>query len=129
MKKSSALLLILWFLHSLVFAMQINFYPVLEYDLFARLKNFHNQSEVFWARLDSSSEYNVNVSQEITFGPYWKFIVTIRRILRENPEKIKSTIQKRILEMNSQRSDKINAIRFVETNLQGETKTVFDVTL
>ncbi len=96
------------------------------YDLFARIENFQNDKESFLAKTKSDPNFNTDISSQISFDAYWKFIVTVRRMMRENPADLNQAIKNRIEELNQKRDDKIVAIRFVELKGQ-QNKILFEV--
>ena len=127
MKKSSIFLIFLWIIHSLAFVFEWNYFPILSYDLFARPQNFNNSAEYFMAKTGSASSHTVDISKEISFGYYWKFIVTVRRILREDPDRLSQTIKLRIREINENRKDKVESVQFIEISQLGDKKILFEV--
>lgn len=129
MKKSSLFLFLIWTIHVLAFVFQWNFFPILNYDLFSRPQNFNNSAEYFLAKTSSVGSYDVDISKEISFNSYWKFIVTVRRILREDPNRLSQTIKRRIHEINETRTDKIESVQFVEISRTGDKKVLFEVSI
>ncbi len=129
MKKASFFLIFLWTLHLLSFVFKWNYFPLIQYDLFARPQNFNNSAEYFYAKTSTTLNHSIDISQDISFGAYWKFIVTVRRILREDPERLASTLKKRISELNENRKDKIESVQFVEIDKRGLAQILFEVSM
>ncbi len=113
-KNRNWIILLIWVIHSFAFLANENYFPILTYDLFARSKNFNVGQELFMAKLKGESDFSHDISQEISFGFYWKFIVTVRRMIRENPKQLVNAFKMRMDELNQSRSKKIVAVRFVQ---------------
>jgi hypothetical protein len=126
LKSSYKIIILIWILHLYVFVGNINCYPILTYDLFGRINNFHNTKEVFLAKTEGGQSFNQDISSEISFDYYWKFIVTVRRMLRESPQDLDLAFKRRIVELNTNRSVPITAVQFIEFT-GGEQKVLFEV--
>ncbi len=123
--KSYQVVIFLWFLHALSFGFDIRLYPVLNFDLFSRIGSFSSPEERFYARTMLGKIEDI--SQEVSFDFYWKFIVTVRRMMRESQRDLELAFQRRIDELNIAREDKIISIQFVVVEKSKGKEVLFEV--
>ena len=122
------LVFLAFLIHVFVFTTDVNFYPFLKYDLFARVDDFKSENEIFLGRKSGSEIFDLDLTDQIRFGPKWRFFVTVKKLIRENPDRLADILKLELREYNQKYKGSVQALRFVaKTN--GENKVFFEVKL
>ena len=122
------LIFIIWIIYLSAFLFEFNFFPFVKFDLYSRMAEFSLSQYVFLAKPVGKNDFTENISSQFFFSAPWKFIITIRIIRREHPEKLESILKNRLIEINQQSTQKYTAVQFI-TILEGKQTNVSEVNI
>ena len=128
LKPRHFLVFTVFLMHIFVFTTDVNFYPFLKYDLFARVDDFKNEKEAFLGRKSGSEIFDLDLTEQIRFGPKWRYLVTVKKLMREDPERLADILKLELREYNQKYKGSVQALRFV-ADRNGENKVFFEVNL
>lgn len=116
------LVLIIWIIYLVIFLFGTNFFPFLKFDLYSRADDFNITKNVFLARPINKPDLSEDITSKFFYHPDWKFVVALRVMLRDHPEKVEQILKARLLEINKNSETKYSGLIFISKSENGELK-------
>ena len=112
-KSAKAIVVSIWIAYLLIFFLDFNFFPILKFDLYSRASEFTLKESLFLARPKGTAEFGEDISKQFAFSVPWKFLVTMRILLREHPDKLDHILKDRLHEINALTDIKYSGVRYI----------------